>query len=126
MNDNEKVVIVPWNGEGWTSVGDSDEREKDYIGFVLPNQYAGDDPAKQVMGQWDENDIAKWAKGNLDTTLKEMQPNIPAEVAIARYRALIHELSIIVFDNVVKSHTPQPWEMERWAERVKEANQPKA
>ncbi len=122
MNDNEKIVIVPWNGEGWTTVGDSDQRERDYIGFVLPNEYTSDDLAKQVIGQWDEADIAKWAKGFLDTTGKELTPNSSAEVMIARYRALIHELSIIVFDNVVKSRTPKDWEIDEWRKMVADAN----
>ena len=124
MNNNEKIVIVPWNGEGWTTVGDSDQRERDYIGFVLPNEYDGKDgPVHQVLGQWNEDDIARWAKGFLDSTGKELPPNSSAETMIARYRALIHELSIIIFDNVVKSRIPKDGEIEQWKKRGEGASQ---
>jgi hypothetical protein len=100
MTENERIRIVPDGGASWTSVGGQSLRGFNYVGFVVPldSKY---EPVG-VMGDWMESDIAQWALGYFETTMKEMKDKSP-ELVKLRYEALIQQLSTIVYDVVVKS-----------------------
>ena len=120
VDDDHRVMVVPKNGQGWTTVG-GDSEAGHYVGFTLTKSvmddvsfdgrpWSGEEWVKEVhrrdgvMGQWGERDLCKWADGKFDSLAMEMpdEDKQDAQMLLVRYLYIIQELSVILRDNLVK------------------------
>ncbi len=97
MKENEKVVVAPWRGENWTTVGDAPSDPR-YLGFSL----LSGDAADSVMNTWDQGDIELWATNDFHSVMAGEIQRDPVSIE-QRYLAMIRALSVIVRDSVVNA-----------------------